>query len=247
MELKLYRPLKPALNYPDNYYHRTNGGNPPSVVGQFFGENKACRKPDGEIFSTWDSQCPVGSTSVYAEFELLGHNGKDIACRRGDPIFASHAGVISRVEGDKNSGYGVRVISNENYTIEGKQGRVETAYWHLLPLPVVKLGKFVEIGELIGFADSTGYSSGDHLHFGLKLKSADGITNLFQNNGYLGAIGSLLYIVERDARDVWDEKHGLKASLIVDLIILYYQMIAYMRFWGQPVDFTDEILKQFQK
>jgi murein DD-endopeptidase MepM/ murein hydrolase activator NlpD len=198
-QFKLYRPVRPKLNYPNNNYGFDKNKIPPSVLGQRFGENKACRSPDGRIFGTWEPQCPVGSTSVYAEYGLLGHNGLDIPCKGGEPIYAAHDGSISRIEADSRGGWGVRVLTSENYPYKSAWCRFETLYWHIFPNPPVKEGQLIKVGDLIAFADNTGDSSGPHLHLGLKPKTYDGLENLELQNGYRGAINPLDFLVEEDA------------------------------------------------
>ena len=224
MKFQLYKPLKPSINYPDNFYNRTKNGFPVSIVSQFFGENLACKYPDGS-WARWptpERTCPLGSTSVYVEMGMLGHNGLDIPCRRGDKIYAAHNGTISRVEVDSAGGWGVRILTNEVYEWNGKPCRFETLYWHILPNPPVKEGQVVEYGDLIAFADPTGLSSGDHLHFGLKPKSLDGLTNLAQNNQMFGAIDPLPYLVEEFA----NETNEKVKSLYIKIIEIYRQIVA---------------------
>lgn len=54
----------------------------------------------------------------------------------------------------------------------------------------------VKAGELVGYADNTGLSSGMHLHFELKpvRRSLSGnFRNVLQSNGYFGTINPELY------------------------------------------------------
>lgn len=83
------------------------------------------------------------------------HSGIDIAVEMGTPVFASGAGVVEQAE--YNGGYGryVRIDHENGY---------ETAYGHMSSL-AVKPGQQVAKGEIIGFAGSTGYSTGPHVHF----------------------------------------------------------------------------------
>ncbi len=76
----------------------------------------------------------------------------------------------------------------------------------------------IKRGDLIGFADNTGFSTGDHLHFGLKpIKTANGgpispedatdvgnYQNLEQLNGYAGAIDPSPYYLGKNANDKFD-------------------------------------------
>lgn len=83
------------------------------------------------------------------------HPGIDIAVDYGTPVFASGAGVI--MQAGVNGGYG-------RYVKIDHQNGYETAYGHMSSL-AVKAGQRVAKGEIIGFAGSTGYSTGPHVHF----------------------------------------------------------------------------------
>ena len=70
---------------------------------------------------------------------------------------------------------------------------------------VVKTGQKVVAGDLIGYADSTGLSTGDHLHFGLKPQAWNETDwswfNVEQGNGYGGAIDPTPYFNHFFAED----------------------------------------------
>ena len=74
-----------------------------------------------------------------------------------------------------------------------RECHVKSIYWHLLADGIlVRAGQNVKVGDVIGLADSTGISKGDHLHFGLKPMYQGEEdwqwTNFQQDNGYKGAI-----------------------------------------------------------
>lgn len=108
-----------------------------------------------------------------------GHTGIDFACWRGEPVY--HSATFdgeARTEVDRKGGIGVRVINKET----GES----VLYWHLLK-PVVADGEEVRFARLIGYGDSTGFSTGNHVHFGEKEVSSSGATKN-RDNGYYGAI-----------------------------------------------------------
>ncbi len=152
--------------------------------------------------------------------KIVGHNGIDCLAYHGQPVYAAHDGT-AYYETDDTGGHGVVIVSDKAYdykTIAGKniQCFFKSIYWHLAkepkyasPILVLAGNKAntgkgfpVKAGDLIGFADSTGLSTGDHLHFGFKpIVSGKAATsgdapdvgigdwiNVEQHNGYLGAI-----------------------------------------------------------
>ena len=94
-----------------------------------------------------------------------GHNGADMVCPQGTPIYAATAGVV-RVSSESYYGYGVGVV------IDGVVGgqRVETTYGHMTyGSRQVQVGQTVAAGQLIGFVGSTGRSTANHLHLEVKV------------------------------------------------------------------------------
>ncbi len=86
---------------------------------------------------------------------LRRHTGIDFIGKRGQPIYATADGVVSR-EGP-GSGYGIAVMINHGYGYQ-------TVYAHLSKANV-RPGRKVKRGEVIGFMGSSGLSSGVHLHY----------------------------------------------------------------------------------
>lgn len=129
--------------------------------------------------------------------DIDGHNGIDFLTRRGQEVRAAHDGTVVYAGVDNKEGWGVVIRTNEPRQYNNGEAYFKTIYWHLIPDIPVKVGQSVRVGDIIGFADSTGLSTGDHLHFGLKpqvMGENDWIWyNLEQSNGYLGAIDPYPY------------------------------------------------------
>lgn len=105
---------------------------------------------------------------LYRRWGLPGHEGVDIFAPSGTAIYACADGLVSRVDaynGDPQSmpyGNSARLQHADGY---------ETVYAHLLDVSV-SVGQAVAAGQVIGRADSTGNSAGDHLHLTLKQAGA---------------------------------------------------------------------------
>jgi murein DD-endopeptidase MepM/ murein hydrolase activator NlpD len=169
MKLILQSPLKTTLH-----------------INQYFGQN---------------------ATNLYKSEGLPGHNGIDFSATHGQPVYATHNGR-AYFEIDQGGGHGVVLISDQMYNYLNTQAQYKTIYWHFCdslkepqfrsPIQDFVFGKDVKTGDLLGYADSTGASTGDHLHFGLKPVAANGESqnswyNIEQNNGYMGAIDPFQY------------------------------------------------------
>lgn len=89
-----------------------------------------------------------------------GHLGIDLAAGEGAPIYAADAGVIV-FSGWANGGYGNTIM------IDHGNG-YQTLYAHLSSVSV-GCGQSVAAGNTVGYAGSTGNSTGAHLHFEVRL------------------------------------------------------------------------------
>ena len=106
---------------------------------------------------------PFGPTGFWFE-PALGrfphfHSGIDLAAAEGTPVTAAADGVVLTV-GHTTTGYGT-------YVIVGHRGAA-TLYAHL-DSTTVKPGEKIQRGQRLGFEGSTGYSTGPHLHFEVRV------------------------------------------------------------------------------
>ena len=85
------------------------------------------------------------------------HKGVDLAAPYGSAILASAAGVVTTSTYSKSAG---------NYIVVAHGNGMSTVYMHCSAL-LVSVGETVEQGEKIAKVGSTGYSTGNHLHFGV--------------------------------------------------------------------------------
>lgn len=83
------------------------------------------------------------------------HKGIDFGGNKGDPIFATADGTVSRTGYDRAMG---------NYIFIKHGNGIETVYMHLTA-SLVEKGQNVKKGEKIGTLGSTGRSTGPHLHY----------------------------------------------------------------------------------
>ncbi|MEE1036596.1 MAG: peptidoglycan DD-metalloendopeptidase family protein [Oscillospiraceae bacterium] len=86
------------------------------------------------------------------------HNGIDLACPQGTPIYATRAGRVTTAS-YQAGGAG-------NYVSINHLDGFSSIYMHMTHY-VVYPGQNVAQGQLIGYVGSTGISTGPHLHFGI--------------------------------------------------------------------------------
>ena len=86
------------------------------------------------------------------------HNGIDMACAQGTPIYATRAGTVTTASYQAGgAGYYVSINHLDGFS---------SIYMHMTHF-VVSAGQSVSQGQLIGYVGSTGISTGPHLHFGI--------------------------------------------------------------------------------
>ena len=115
--------------------------------------------------ATWIT--PVSGYHISSPFgmrthPILGyarmHNGVDMACAQGTPIYATRAGTVTAAS-YQAGGAG-------NYVSINHGDGFASIYMHMTHY-VVSAGQKVAAGQLIGYVGSTGLSTGPHLHFGI--------------------------------------------------------------------------------
>lgn len=85
------------------------------------------------------------------------HKGVDLAAPYGSVILASASGIVTTSTHSNSAG---------NYIVIAHGNGMSTVYMHCSSL-LVSVGDNVEQGKVIAKVGSTGYSSGNHLHFGI--------------------------------------------------------------------------------
>ena len=96
------------------------------------------------------------------------HTGTDIPAPGGTPIYAAQNGVVTTVNANRYaSSYGYYCIINHG-------NGYATLYAHQNQVPIVKEGQTVQKGQVIGYVGTTGRSTGNHLHFELRVNGVRG-------------------------------------------------------------------------
>ena len=111
----------------------------------------------------WPCSGPITSYYGWRVHPIFGtrkyHSGMDIAVDYGTPIHAAATGVV--VYSGWMGGYGYAIMIDHG-------GGLVTIYGHNSSLTVSE-GQRVSQGQLVAYAGSTGYSTGPHCHFEVRL------------------------------------------------------------------------------
>ncbi len=89
---------------------------------------------------------------------IVAHNGIDLGCDRGTPVYATGDGTVEKaVSEGYNGGFGHMVLLDHEFGYK-------TRYAHLSDV-LVRPGEKVRRGQLIARTGNTGRSTGPHLHY----------------------------------------------------------------------------------
>lgn len=106
-------------------------------------------------------------------FEDIVHTGVDIPAPLGTPVLATGPGkVVSAGYGlysglnDPDDPYGLAVVIRHDFGYQGQT--LYTVYGHLSQVDVAP-GQHLETGEQLGLVGQTGFTTGPHLHFEVRL------------------------------------------------------------------------------
>ena len=89
-----------------------------------------------------------------------GHKGLDVAIAGGTPIYAAHNGTVISPPTSWSYGYVAMIDNGDGIT---------TLYAHMQSPAIVSVGQTVTQGQVIGYVGSTGNSTGNHLHFEVRV------------------------------------------------------------------------------
>lgn len=134
--------------------------------------NEAYYTPDGRGLNQAFLRYPLEFTRISSNFgrrmhpihkRWRSHNGTDFAAPTGTPIMASSDGRV-RFVGNQN-GYGKTII------VEHRDG-YSTLYAHLNGFARgLKSGQRVRQGDMIGYVGMTGWATGPHLHYEIRVNN----------------------------------------------------------------------------
>lgn len=154
-------------------YYRILFGRPAPTYGEKFDDFiNGLPLPEGEFVDADGFYSPVGANwrnVVTSEFgyrkdpftgQTKGHNGIDLGLPRGTPIRSVLDGTVYLTR-YSSTGYGYHIMIDHG-------GGFITLYAHCSKI-LVTGGQKVKAGDIIGEVGSTGRSTGNHLHFEVRI------------------------------------------------------------------------------
>lgn len=152
-----------------------------SYAGKDTGENKSGKK-SGELSQSY--AWPLETINVTSEFgprSLDNHKGMDFGAVKGTPVFSSSSGTVVSINTSCTHNYAKQVncgcgAGYGNHIVIDCGNGVGIIYGHLTDV-LVKPGDTIQQGDQIGTVGSTGWSTGDHLHFEFLTNNIDGVSS----------------------------------------------------------------------
>lgn len=168
---------------------------------------------------------------AYAQFGFTHHNGVDLTCGYANqasvynpktwPVYCPVEGfVVQKVQYmPQGGGNELWMLSKEKLQIGDKLCYAYLVMCHAEKI-FAKVGNEPVIGDMLMVADSTGFSTGPHVHMGLYRVDWDGIrmTYLDQNDAN-GSHDAALYFTDDYAVDL------ASASTLIKSAFRYYQYL----------------------
>lgn len=139
------------------------GGSYDAVAAGGVGGN--CTNSGGSSMGSGQFIHPLPGATVTSKFGMrlhpvLGtskmHNGVDYSKGCGSEVLASDSGTVTFSDYKRASGYRIDIDHGNGFS---------TGYFHLNSKLLVNEGDTVSQGDVIGYEDTTGRSTGCHLHF----------------------------------------------------------------------------------
>ncbi len=213
---------------------------------QDFHDSKACISRQGKVISKRGNVCPIGYQDLYKSFNMNSHGAKDFACFYREPTFfpivatdreGKTVNWYSKEASDVSGGLGVDIFSVEPIALDvlpdeaGPQARelwlaqnhsirLKMRIWHL---DQAWKDRDVKLGEMVGLGGSTGNSSGNHNHNGIKLVGKNDET-LDRNNGWYGNVDYSMWYTNQFILDKLGKKNRLTNAQLVYKVAYYFRM-----------------------
>ena len=129
----------------------------------YYAGTKEIPKTASKGYYTWPLKSYTALTDSFGWRTVNGkssyHTALDIAAPKGTPVYAADGGKVIEVNMNASKSKGIYIY------IQHDNGEI-TSYCHLSAVEVeIEVGERVYQGQKIGEVGSTGYATGNHLHF----------------------------------------------------------------------------------
>jgi hypothetical protein len=229
-----------------------------NLLTQGFGENLACSVIGSwppKIIGKYGSVCPVGSTDFYPTIGLDGHNGYDWATVKEEGVYFNIiADTKWRIVEEVDSAGGIvfSAYSESPVKVPEPEGALAKEHWDKnegklyvrfiyvhAKANIFNNDSILGPGAHIQVANSSGASGGNHVHFGMKYVTKEGIT-LDYSNGYRGYVDPSPFYRNQFILDALTEKAFLEGQM-GSLVELHRQLEV------AQLGFTESITQKIER
>lgn len=139
---------------------------------------------------------------IYEQFGFSRHNGTDVALGENAEVRSPCDATITRASEQSGGGIFISLLSDNNYEFpDGEICRVLFDFLHLSRY-IVKEGQRVKVGDLLAYADNTGFSTGPHTHIQMRrIRIRNGQQFVIDQNDANNSIDPELYWSQIYAKD----------------------------------------------
>jgi murein DD-endopeptidase MepM/ murein hydrolase activator NlpD len=121
----------------------------------------------------------------------LAHEGIDLSAAGGTPVYACADGVVAHV-GDYRKEFPNVASGGYGLYIRIRHKGFDTVYAHL-SAQRVSIGQVVKLGAVIGNVGTTGNSTGNHLHWEVRLTKPDGTYDMVPGSIYNACVDPIIF------------------------------------------------------
>jgi hypothetical protein len=182
-------PVPPTPTPPNPTPVPPTPGPPPSTGGS------AWRYPLNTFLATQLWGVPGGSfrrkKSTTGSGDYLAHEGIDFSAPGGTPVFCSAEGVVAWV-GDYRTEFPNVASGGYGLYVRVRHKGFDTVYCHLSKQSV-KVGQVLKMGDGIGLVGTTGNSTGNHLHWEVRLTKPDGSYDHVPGSIYNACVDPIIF------------------------------------------------------
>jgi murein DD-endopeptidase MepM/ murein hydrolase activator NlpD len=114
----------------------------------------------------------VGNYDWYKANSVVGHNGTDWGVPVGTPLYAVADGVIEWVDTDVDDKGAIKGWGNYIRIWHPDYG-FHSFLAHMREQSKLKKGDVIKQGDVVGYTGNTGWSTGPHLHYSVRLAKPD--------------------------------------------------------------------------
>lgn len=103
------------------------------------------------------------SNPSYLQFGFSKHNGEDFMIGKDNRTHCPLKAIVEEVGFNDSAGNYIRLVSQERFDVLGANCYIGMMFMHHEQI-LAKKGDILDVGDIMGIPDNTGFSTGPHTH-----------------------------------------------------------------------------------